>query len=88
MIEATNKVKWINYGWNGLMVIWAITGLIIALVWGEQQVFAGVVLQDCSFTICCTWFVAWFEWSLIQIRRELCSSEQAKHYVNFKLMRR
>lgn len=88
MIEATRKVVRINYAWNGLCLVWAIMGVVIALTWHEEQVFAGVVLQDSIFTLCCMWFVAWFEWSLVKIRRELRYSKEGKHYVNVKLMRR
>ena len=63
-----------------------LTTVIIAVKWGEAELFKGTVLQDAMFMGMSLFFVVFFVISIRRVKRSLQTNEMTKKYVNERVM--
>ena len=91
LVQQINEKKVTVWRLNALWVLFSIVSLTIALViaifWGEGELFKGDLIQDLMFVLMSLYFVTVFVYSLKKIQVSLAEIEGISDYINFRVLR-
>ena len=77
----------LNALWIFFSIVSLTTALLIAIFWGEGELFKGDLIQDLTFILMSLYFVTVFVYSLKKIQVSLAEIKGISDYINYRVLR-